>query len=516
MSPPSPTAPPARRGAIPGWAPALLLLILIRLARPGGYIGGGGDDWYYLEAARCIAHQGLCVPTTHWASRIPVVGPIGGVLALAGESAWTVAIVPLAYAAASIVLLAANVARRFGRPAAMLATVALVLTPAFAGPALQPNVDTAELAWTLAAILALQVAVARGAGWAAAAAGLLMAIAVLTRTSALALLPLLGIGWLLLPARARWLAVPFAAAMAAGFAIDAGWSWCTAGNPAQGWLLALHHGAIASTELAAGVDTRRGALLNLDFIRGWRRSMGIEVHWTVDPLLNLLADPACGLTWIVALLFAGAMRIATRPLARPTRFWLILTSGAAAAHFLILVFVLAIDPKPRMFLFEDAAAATVIGVLGVHGWRHGPRGIAVLLIALLAGRAGIAAHDAPDWRAATALAARWVADAPPGLRVDEWTRRSLTLAPAVTALPPERADAPLLILTLDRCAAARAGRAVLRAHRFARSDGAPVAWLRARHVLFAMPPEPSLCLLAPAPISAPRDRAASPPSPAVR
>src|SRR3954471_12277503 len=91
-----------------GWdwrrAPAIAFALTAMLAalaiNHAGYRGGGADDWHYLEAARCAAAQhGLCVPTSHWWTRFPLVAPMALVLAIGGESRLTVGIVPLLYAA---------------------------------------------------------------------------------------------------------------------------------------------------------------------------------------------------------------------------------------------------------------------------------------------------------------------------------------------------------------------------------------------------------------------------------
>ena len=156
--------------------PALLVTLaamLVMLAvNHAGYRGGGADDWHYLEAARCAAAQhALCVPQSHWWTRFPLVAPMALALALGGESRLSVGIVPLLYAALALVLFTLLVERRFGRVEATIAGVMMATLPAISLVLLQPNVDTAELAFTLGALLMVQSAAADGRARTAMAGG---------------------------------------------------------------------------------------------------------------------------------------------------------------------------------------------------------------------------------------------------------------------------------------------------------------------------------------------------------
>lgn len=485
---------------IPCWAPAILILSVLPLLGSVGYLGGGGDDWYYLEAARCLVQNGVCVPATHWATRLPLVAPLAGALALFGESRASVAIVPLLYAVAATILLAENVKLRFGRLAATIAAVALVLTPAFFAPVLQPSVDIPELAWILAALLAGQLALERDSLMAAAACGAALGLAILTRATALAFLVPMAFGWLALPRSRRGLAIPVAMTMIAVLAADAVFYGLVAGNPLLGWSLSLHHTAIPSTELEPGVDLSKSALFNIDFIRHWRRSMGIEVHWTVDPLLNLLADPRCGLTIVGAILLAVARR---KDLAvRDPKRWLVWVATAALVHFLVLTFVLATDPKPRMFLFEIAVAAAVIGVICSDREGEARPLLAGALLTLMACRAVIMSYDVIDLSAASQTAKRWASAQRDSLAVDEWTRRTFALVPDVRVLPsPETAPRlPVLGLTTGSCANTETGGAhgqPLREERFHGIEPALLRWMRSHHIAVGEKPVPVLCVYPP-------------------
>lgn len=485
---------------VPSWAPAVLILCLLPLIGSVGYIGGGEDDWYYLDAARCLAQHGMCVPTTHWATRWPLVAPMAGALVLFGESRTTVAIIPFLYAVAATILLCENVQRRFGPQTAKWAAVSLVLTPAFFGPALQPAVDIPELVWVLGALLAGQISLEKRNFKAGAACGAALGLAIVTRATALAFLIPLALAWLMLPRSLRGVAVPVTAALAADLATDAAVYAFFTGNPILGWSLALRHTAIPSAELEPWVDLSKSALLNLDFIQNWHRSMGIKIHWTVDPLLNLLADPRCGLTLFGALLLAFAQR-KDLGLRDPKR-WLSWVAFAALLHFMILTFVLATDPKPRMFLFEIAVAAAVIGVIFSDLKRYSRAPLAVALIALMACRALLMSFDVIDLSHASEVAERWATSGHDGLAVDDWTKRKFALVPAVASLPSDKVktDLPVLALTIDTCTNAQMevkyGRAI-REVRFESNEPGFLHGMRSYGVGVGRKPVPTLCIYKP-------------------
>ncbi|MDB5700626.1 MAG: hypothetical protein JWL66_825 [Sphingomonadales bacterium] len=75
---------PAGRALLP-LGLLLLTAVLLTLVNPIGYHGGGADDWYYLQAARCLVEtQGLCLPHTHWAARFPLILPMAAAIGTIG------------------------------------------------------------------------------------------------------------------------------------------------------------------------------------------------------------------------------------------------------------------------------------------------------------------------------------------------------------------------------------------------------------------------------------------------
>ncbi|HTU10110.1 MAG TPA: glycosyltransferase family 39 protein [Allosphingosinicella sp.] len=452
------------RGSAPWFArlaerpflPVALLALVLMALDPVGYVGGGWDDWYYLDAARCWAEHGYCLPGDHWARRVTLVAPLAGSIALFGESRAVLWLVPAAYSLAALALLVAVVARPFGRPAALLAGLALLLTPAFGERMLHVGVDIPELAFALAAIACLQRAAQARSGLWAAAGGALLGLAILTRPTALAMLPLFVGAMLLVPSLRRGL-LPFALGGLAPLLIEAGAFALMTGDPLRPWALSLAHGAIPSSELEPGVDLSRSPLFNIAFIDGWRPAAGIEVHWTIDAFLNLIAHPATGFTLLAAfaLLLLNGRRLG-RPEAGGRAIPLLIL--AAALYFGALVYALAVDPKPRMFLPVMAVAAAVIGVLAAEAWRNGQKLLPAALAILLAVNGTLGVVGQPDVKSIV-RAAGALLRAPHGpLAVERSTRRLLALEPLAAALPEQRPGAriPVLILGRDDCGIAAA------------------------------------------------------------
>jgi 4-amino-4-deoxy-L-arabinose transferase-like glycosyltransferase len=473
---------------VPPLALVLAALLLLALVNPFGYRGGGADDWYYLEAARCaVAHHGPCLPTTHWAARLPIVLPVAGAIALFGETRAALAGVALLHSCAAIALFVLLVQRQSGRLEAGIAGLALVATPVVTLQLAALNIETVELTWALGALFCLQNAVRGGDRRWAWVAGMLLGIAILARTTSLLLVPIAAIGFALRPALRRY-AAPAAAGLAALLALDALGYWLAAGDPLRDWRLALGHAQIPSTEIATPLGAHESPLFNRHLIAGWHRTMGVHVHWSIDALLNLFADPVIGLT----LLVATALLLAERRTAPRVIWWL---AGAAALDFGGLVYALAIDPKPRMFLLVLCAICAITGLIGAQIWRRGWRWPIVAWLGLSMMLAAAIVDDTFLIAPAGTVLAAWAAEAPATTAIDETTRRAFTLEPAIRTLPvaPAPGRTRLLRLSQQGCAPGDGWRPV-RAYVLPDDDTAPIAALRARHLLFGPRAAVSVCL----------------------
>lgn len=427
----------------------LAALALTLTLTNAGYIGGGADDWWYLKAARCWAANGSCLADTHWAARLPVVVPMAATLAVFGEG-WRVAgLVPLAYAIGCVALLSRLVGRAHGPLAGCLAGLALVATPAFARPVMQPSVDAAELFWLLAGLTGLLRARRTGWLWPAAWAGVALGLACVTRMTAVTALPFALVA---LPPttwhRVRQLVAAGAGATLVLGAEAAGYWWAT-GDPLRRLVLSLGHTRIPSTRLAPSVPLDQSPILNPAYIDGWAPLMGIELHWTVDGVVNLLASPEVGATLLAAGLLAFSARLGG--LWRPANR-LGLIAGCAAVHVFVLIYVLAIDPTPRMVFVELAVAAAIIGVLGARLWDT-PRRPLVGLLGLVAVLRLSTTLPLVERTEALGEALSAFAD-PAHVAVDEWTHRTLTLDTDWRAAPVQQGAQGRDLVTLGTSACA--------------------------------------------------------------
>jgi 4-amino-4-deoxy-L-arabinose transferase-like glycosyltransferase len=454
---------------------AVALVCALVLPNPVGYVGGGGDDWYYVEAARCAAAHGWCVPDTHWATRWPLVAPMAAVFALLGDGAWQAMVVPFAYSLMAVVLFTTTVERVWGRPVALVAGVAFVATASFAKGLLQPNVETVELAWLLAAVAMGQAAYTARDSRRAILAGVLLAIAMQARMTSLAWLPILALGVILVPADRRKLALPALLGVALPLGIEALAYGLWAGDPLLSQHLSAAHTRIASSELPASVDLTRSPLFNPQFIGGWHPAMGIDLHWTVNGIVNLLANPQMGPVLLAALVLLWLRRKALT--ARSPE---VLLAAAAMLYTGALIYALAIDPKARMFLPVAAIAAALIGRLVVAAWDAGERLLVGGIIAVLLMVGAVETAKRFDMGKAAPLAGQWAREHPGRVAVEDATRRFLTFDATVRALPvyPPKMTDRLIVLVADQCGAARR----------------PAGWQLVRDAGFGRPNDPlTLC-----------------------
>jgi hypothetical protein len=204
-----------------------------------------------------------------------------------------------------------------------------------------------------------------------------------------------------------------------------------------------------TSELAPSVDRSRTPLFNPEFIAGWKREMGIELFWTVDPWLNLLATPRLGATLTAA---AAATLLWRQYLsaAEQRRGALLMVGALLAAS--TLIYGLAVDPKSRMFMGLAAAAALVLGAVLAAAWQRG-RGLPVLLVAGVLVAFQLSIHSEATNRFEAERAARaWIAAHPAKIEVDPSAVSYLALVPQVSALPRPGSGRPLVLaVTSSTC-----------------------------------------------------------------
>lgn len=425
--------------------PLLGLLLLATLAvaiNPVGFVGAGGDDNQYLRAAECwIANNGPCVPSSHWWSRWPVVAPMVAGMGMFGETRLGVGLGALLYWAVCIGSITWIAARWFGRAAGYIAGAALTLTPIFTASALQPTADVTELALQLAALALGIAAFDRQSRGYAIAAGVVAGLALQARDTSFLFVGATIAAWFFLPRQRRrvlvWATAGFAGAMLAEVAVYA----LATGDPFWRYKLALHHATIPSGEWATPVDTSASPILNRRFISAWKREMGIYVAWPIDPWLNLFASPKVAHNFIAsAVLFS-----AYRHLEPNQRQIIKVVAACAIGVALAMVYVLALDPKPRMFMLAVAASALITGALASAAWKRGERAYPLFVL----GGCGVAAlyvlSSYPASYMAEAKARTWIERYPDKIKIDEDGRNYLALLGEARRLPGADTVRPLLI-----------------------------------------------------------------------
>lgn len=402
---------------------AALAAFLLTAWAGQGYIGMATDDYYYVSAAQCTLAHGWCLPTTHWAARYPFVASLAGALwALPGEPRLALQLAGSAWTAAALGATAWVAALLDGRRTALLTVLILMMV----GPLMLANgavhIGAAELALlALSAALAL-LAVRRGGVAVAMAAGVAGGLAVGVRpTAALSLVP---VGLFLL-IRAPRLALVTAAAGAGVLAAEAAALALSGADPLTGWRLALGHTRIPSSELPGSVDTSRSPLFNADIIAGWRKASDVSVHWLLDPLLNLAASAE------LRLLFLLTAALLVRQW-RAVPGWVKWVAAFCAWQILASAYMLAIDPKPRMFLPAWAGLAVIAAALMAREARPMVAYAVVIVGMLLPAKALV---EMMDMRAIERQAVA-ILKADRALAPDSMLARSLLFAPMPTATQP--------------------------------------------------------------------------------
>lgn len=383
-----------RSPTIPTALPALILALLLAAVHPVGYIGGGFDDFHYLQAARCVTEHGWCIPPEHWARRFPLVLPVGWTIGLLGESRETLWIVPLLYSAVAIVLIAMVSEHEFGRRAAMVGALVFAISPLFSPGTLTLGIDVPELVFLLATILSLQ----RRSPF---IAGIFFAIAIQCRPSVFS--AGLSIGVFLLYRREFRSIGRMVAGFLLPIALEALVYAIGTGDPMLSWKLSLAHASLSSSQLN-GVE-HAIPLFNLRLIQGWKPVAGINAPWPISGLVNFIAAPEVRLLHFCCLL---AVSVGWRSLDR--RF--LYLALASLAYFLMITFAFALDPTPRMFYPIIVCECVVIGVVAAQV-KTGPAKIcaAMLGVTLLVLSIGMKLR-AEDYRASALVAASWLRNDP--------------------------------------------------------------------------------------------------------
>lgn len=422
-----------------------LFLLLVWL-NPVGFMGGWWDDYRYLDAARCWAATGPCLPQDHWQGRWPIVAPIGAAIAILGESRASIAIPSVLYSAGSIFCIAWLGNRAFGRPVGYVASIFMLLTPDFTLRILQPNIDQPELFFLLTTAVLTYAFIDRRDWRLSMAAGVAFGLAFQARETAITAAPILAY-IALKHSRGDWRPIAAAAIGAvAPLLIEFLIYIIAAGDPFWRRGLSVAHTNVYSPELYAPIDEDEPPFFNKHYIANWNHRPGFAVHWMVDGPLNLALSISAGVTLLMTPLLTLT---AGRWIDVEDRkaIWKLL---AVAAYWIaVLTYAFAVHPKPRMMYFAIAIANIGMALLVVRLWQKDrkPLVMAIGFMATSLALLAIAGHQRV--RDSEPVVAGWIADAPGQIEADLNTRKHLALVPLARELPDVFADKPLLLIKLD-------------------------------------------------------------------
>lgn len=407
--------------------------VVMSVIAPSGFVGGSSDDWQYLNAARCWREFGPCLPQDHWQGRWPVIAPLAAITAVAGESRLTVSLWPMAASFAALWLLALVGNRKFGSPVGWLAAFLLLLTPSFTIQMLAPRVEAVEFAFILGGALAILHWEKRRSGAAAFVAGVMLAMAVEVRETAAVAAGFAAVYVFTRRPRpsardialgALGLSIPFAIEFLA-FAVSTG-------DPFWRRRLSLSHTQIISSELLARPDPSSTPFFDRTYIANWRREMGIHVHWAVDGMLNLLANPRAGFTLTVVPLL---LVVLSKSVDLVSRRRALLLWAAALLYVAALTYVFALDPKSRLMVVPIAMAHVAFALVSCRLLESGRKALVIALWGLIV-LVGLAFRVGnPGTALAEPSARQWIAVHPGDIEIDPNTRRELTLIPEARELP---------------------------------------------------------------------------------
>jgi hypothetical protein len=416
------------------WPIAVLAAVALTLfIAPVGFVGGGWDDWQYLNAARCWRELGPCLPNNHWQGRWPVFGPIAVLTALFGESRWTVSLWPLVASLGCLALLAEIGKRTLGHPAGWIASLLFVLTPAFSLQLLTPRAEAIELLFILGGTLVFVVWTGGRRTWQAALSGLLFSLAIQVRETAVIAVAFAALYTLTMKPRAGWREVGAAtAAFIVPFAIEFLTFALATGDPLYRRTVSIGHTLLVSSELRGPTTPGHAPFFNSNYIMNWRHEPGIHVHWAVDGFLNLFVNLKVGISLVAstALYFFGALFL-TAADRRKMIFLLLIALG----YCLLLIYALAVDPKARMMLVPLCATCLAVAI-GLS--RLIEVGRSALVCAIVFAAAIIDLVVLVPFRSTTKpeeAARRWMAQYPGDIEIDGNSRRHLTLLAGARLLP---------------------------------------------------------------------------------
>ena len=350
----------------------------------GGY--ADADDRYYLKAADAWIDHGPAVGTSHWDMRLPLILAMAGAIRVGGRTELAAVVAPAAVCTVILMLATyALVRTAAGRSAALLASVLAVTAPVVAiyGQDFGPDILEASLSATSAAVFAW--------GWprrsvaSLAGAGLLLGVCWVDRATCA---PLLGVYGLVFAHAAwggqpgRWTMLALFAGAAAPVLAEAAYYAVMAGTPLYRLAVDARSLEIPSNHMLGQVAGGLRPPFNAALMARWRPNSLVDVHWAVNPFIDLVTNPQHG--WLILPGTVAGTVLWRRTEPGSPLGWLVrlLCVWAVLILFTVLA-VLNLRPQPRYFLTLTWVAAILTALwLAPMLLRH--RAAAVALAAVLA------------------------------------------------------------------------------------------------------------------------------------
>lgn len=333
------------------WLVPLLFVCALILWDPLSYVGGGTDDDRYLAGALCWVQHGPCLPVNHWEGRWPLLGPLALSIGTLGFNRVAIA-VPAFLASLVCLILMKRLGDRFDPRIGTAAALTLAALPVFVFQVFSVAVETLELVFVLAGMLAI---LSRRH----VTAGVMFALAFQVReTSVAALLP----AAFLLRKDLRGLIV-LGASFGAVLLVEFLFFYLQTGNPFYRRLLSMGHIGIPSSELEAPVMGR--PFFNFELLKHWRYEPGLRLHWSVDGFANLFVNLKTGFLYSLSPLLLAVYRRRLNDKERSAAAFLI---ASAFLYSAVLIYALAVDPKARAMFVPTAALALAFAIVAVRAW----------------------------------------------------------------------------------------------------------------------------------------------------
>ena len=420
---------------------ALLIVatvLCVVLVNPRGFVGGGWDEGRYVETILAWVDHGPVIGTHHWALRWPLVLGEAAAVKLLGLSRLTLMVPPvLAYALAGL-LLFGFAARSAGPRAGIVAGLALLTVPEIGYWATLVYADTLEMLFWGLSLAAFWIGTEPGrkrpAPW-LIGAGLLAALAWSVRETSIGLLIAYGVGFLRAYRMPRWRYL----IMAAGFLPVILTEYALYGVATGDWLYRVHvdlnHVALGTPDLVGRVAVGESPVLNPAIMDRWVGYGPVRLHWAVDPYINLFASPYYGfvfdilaLAWI-ARRWGKGEQAAALPASSAALLRALAVVGAC--NVLANLYLINVNPGPRMFLPAIMAGCLAIGIVYADAASRWLRRVIVILLAVKFLVTLVIADVAPDFHRLPAIAAQVTAPVDGPIHVNPLTRSHLELADPV-------------------------------------------------------------------------------------